>query len=133
MMCRISASLTVATILLGAVMAATSSLSAQDKVDITGTWVLDVKTTGGSGTPTLIFKQTGEKLSGTYDGQLGKNAAFTGTIKGRAIQFNFTGEVQGQSVEVVYQGTVDSSTTMKGTVDIGGGAATGSFTGKKSR
>lgn len=127
---RISASLTVATIFLGVVMGTASSTRAQDKVDVTGTWMFDVQTSGGSGTPTMTFKQDGEKLTGTYEGQLGK-ATLTGTVKGQNIQFNFTGEVQGEAVEVVYRGTVESATTIKGTVDIAGGAATGSFTAKK--
>jgi hypothetical protein len=126
----IGASASVAAALLLVASLAVSPVRAQAKVDVTGTWVFDVQTSGGSGTPTLTFKQDGEKLTGTYDGQLG-TANLTGTVKGQAIHFTFTGNVQGQSVDVVYQGTVDGATTMKGTVDIGGGAATGSFTAKK--
>jgi hypothetical protein len=103
---------------------------AQAKNDVTGTWIFDVQTSGGSGTPTMTFKQEGEKITGTYEGQLGKSN-LTGTVKGKDIRFTFTGDVQGQSVDVVYAGTIESNTAMKGTVDIGGGAASGTFTAKK--
>ncbi len=107
-----------------------SPARAQVKIDVSGTWVFDVQTSGGSGTPTMTFKQEGEKLTGTYEGQLGK-ANLAGTVKGQNIRFSFSGDVQGQSVDVVYDGTVDSNTAMKGSVDIAGGAASGTFTAKK--
>ncbi|MEZ5287506.1 MAG: hypothetical protein R2712_22435 [Vicinamibacterales bacterium] len=34
-------------------------------VNVTGTWVLDVQTSGGGGQPTLTLKQDGEKPTGT--------------------------------------------------------------------
>lgn len=104
--------------------------AAQAKVDVTGTWTFQVETSGGSGSPTLTFKQAGESLTGTYEGQLGK-APLKGTVKGQAISFNFTVDVQGQTADVVYEGTVASNTSMKGTVNIGGGAASGTFTATK--
>jgi hypothetical protein len=125
----IRTSLSVAAVSLVVLLSA-SSTPAQEKVNLTGTWIFDVQTTGGSGTPTVVLKQDGEKLTGSYDGQLGKTT-LAGSVTGQSMQFNFMGEVQGQRVEVVYQGTIESATAMKGTVDIGGGAATGSFTAKK--
>lgn len=105
------------------------SLVGQGKTDVTGTWAFQVDTSGGAGTPTITFKQDGEALTGTYEGQLGK-APLKGTVKGQAITFTFTADLQGQSAPVVYEGTV-SGTSMKGSVDIGGGAVTGTFTATK--
>jgi hypothetical protein len=99
------------------------------KVDVTGDWAFSVETGMGSGTPAITFKQDGEKLTGTYNGQLG-NTNFTGTVKGTAIEFSFTVDAQGQSVDVVYKGTVDG-TAMKGSVAMAGGQLSGTFTGKK--
>jgi hypothetical protein len=108
---------------------ADTPMAAQGKVDVTGKWVFDVTTSGGSGTPTMMFKQDGENLTGTYEGQLGK-ANLKGTVKGQAINFSFTVDVQGQVAEVTYDGRVEKD-SMKGTVDIGPGAASGSFTAKR--
>src|SRR5215213_5380983 len=96
--------------------------------DITGEWTFNVQTDQGSGTPTISFKQDGEKLTGKYVGQLG-NADLTGTLKGSAIHFTFTLDVQGQQAPVTYDGTVEKN-TMKGKLDIGG-MVNGTFTATK--
>ena len=99
-------------------------------VNVTGKWVFNVETSGGSGQPTVTFKQEGEKLTGHYSSQTLGEADFTGTVKGTAIQFTFNAEAQGQQIDVAYSGTVDGN-SMKGTVNMAGGQLTGSFTGKK--
>ena len=96
--------------------------------NITGEWAFTVQTDQGGGTPTISFKQDGEKLTGKYVGQLGA-ADLTGTIKGNDVKFAFTIDVQGQQAPVSYAGTVEKN-TMKGTLDIGG-MATGTFTATK--
>jgi len=96
--------------------------------DVTGEWAFEVQTDQGSGSPTITFKQGGEKLTGKYAGQLG-NADLTGTVKGNAIRFTFTVDAQGQQAPVTYEGTVEK-TTMKGKLDIGG-MVSGTFTAKK--
>lgn len=109
-------------------LVAVPALQAQ-KVDVTGDWTFNVETGMGSGTPAITFKQDGETITGTYNGQLG-NTNFKGTVKGTAIEFAFTVDAQGQSIDVVYKGTVDG-TSMKGDVSMAGGQLNGSFTGKK--
>jgi hypothetical protein len=96
--------------------------------NITGDWAFNVQTDQGGGTPTISFKQDGEKLTGKYVGQLG-NADLTGTLKGDAIHFTFTLDVQGQQAPVTYDGTVEKN-TMKGKMDIGG-MVNGTFTATK--
>ena len=96
--------------------------------NITGEWAFTVQTDQGGGTPSITFKQDGEKLTGKYTGQLGA-ADLTGTIKGNDVKFTFTIDVQGQQAPVSYAGTVEKN-TMKGTLDIGG-MATGTFTATK--
>lgn len=96
--------------------------------NVTGEWAFNVQTDQGGGTPTITFKQDGEKLTGKYAGQLGA-ADLTGTVKGNAIQFTFTLDVQGQQAPVTYDGTVEKN-TMKGKMDIGG-MVSGTFTATK--
>ena len=93
--------------------------------NITGEWAFNVTTDQGAGTPTITFKQDGEKLTGKYVGQLGA-ADLTGTVKGNAIHFAFTLDVQGQQAPVTYDGTIEKN-TMQGKLDIGG-MVTGTFT-----
>ena len=105
-----------------------SALVLAQGVNVTGEWAFNVTTDQGGGTPTITFKQDGEKLTGTYDGQLGK-ANLAGTVKGNAIQFSFTVDMQGQQAPVNYKGTVEKN-TMKGSLDIAG-MVNGTFTATK--
>lgn len=98
------------------------------QIDLTGTWGLEVVTPAGSGTPTVVLKQEGGKLTGQYSGQLGE-APVTGTIKGHEFSFSFTVTVEGNTGSVIYTGTAEGE-TMKGTVTLGE-MGEGTFTGKK--
>lgn len=112
------------------VLLALTTLPARaQKVDITGEWSFNVNTGAGSGSPTITFKQDGEKLTGTYNGTFG-TANFTGSVKGNAVEFEFTADAQGQTIDVAYKGTVEG-TSMKGTVNMAGGQLNGTFTGTK--
>jgi hypothetical protein len=97
-------------------------------VDVTGTWIFRVETSGGSGSPSFTFKQEGENLTGTYKGLFGE-APLTGTVKGNAISFSFKVSAQGIEGVVTYTGTVDGD-SMKGNVTLGD-VGEGTFTGKR--
>jgi len=86
--------------------------------DISGAWSFTVETEAGSGNPSFVFKQDGEKLTGTYSGLLGK-AELAGSVKGDKIEFEFEGSAQGQTVKCRYSGTIASPAQMKGTVQFG--------------
>jgi hypothetical protein len=111
-------------------LATAFAYAGQAKTDISGTWVFDVQTDAGSGTPTVTYKQDCEKLTGHYSSATLGEADLTGTVKGNEVNFNFNADLQGQSVPVSYKATIESPTAMKGTIDIGG-LAGGTFTGKK--
>lgn len=88
--------------------------------DISGTWQLTVETNQGTGNPTVVFQQQGEKLTGTFNSQIFGEAKITGSVKGNAIEFGFEGEAGGQQIKVNYQGTIESPTVMKGTAVYAG-------------
>ncbi len=99
------------------------------KVDVTGRWTFNVETSAGSGTPTMTFKQDGEKLTGHYSGQLGE-CDLTGSVKGVDISFSFTVDAQGTTIKATYSGTIDAKDSMKGKVELFG-LGDGTFTAKK--
>jgi hypothetical protein len=105
-------------------------VGAQSKVDVTGKWVFAVESAAGTGTPTVTFKQDGEKLSGHYSSQTLGEADFTGTVKGTAITFSFSVDAQGTALDVVYTGTIDGANAMKGKVVLGV-LGEGTWTGKR--
>jgi hypothetical protein len=108
---------------------ATSPAAPTGGFDISGNWIFSVETSVGSGTPAFTFKQSGEKLTGTYSGQLGQ-ANIAGTLKGSELSFSFTAEAGGQSAQVTYTGKVLANDKMQGTVSLGG-LGEGTWTGKR--
>jgi hypothetical protein len=110
--------------------AATAVQAAGSRVDVSGTWSFQVEVGGNSGTPTMTFKQDGEKLSGHYSGQLGE-APLTGTVKGTAIESAIDVSLEGNALHIVYSGTVEKD-SMKGTVNFGD-VGEGTFTAKRKQ
>ena len=97
--------------------------------DITGKWTFQVDTDAGSGSPTFVFKQTGEKLTGTYSGLFG-TADLTGTVKGDEIEFSFEAGTADQKAKIVYKRKIESAAKMAGSADLGG-LGSGTWTGTK--
>jgi len=104
------------------------SATAAWAADVTGTWLMTVETQAGSGNPTFVLKQEGEKVSGTYKGQLGE-APVTGTIKGNELAMSYKVSGQGMELEVKYTGTVDGN-KVAGKLSMGE-MGEGTFTGAK--
>ena len=95
-----------------------AAVAGQSPSNITGVWDFAVETAAGSGSPTFTFKQDGEKLTGTYKGQLGE-APLTGTVKGAEVKFSFKLNAQGQDLTITYTGKVEGKDSMKGTAAYG--------------
>jgi len=111
-------------------VSAVAIVSAQNKVDVSGTWTFSVQTDAGTGTPTVTLKQDGDKLTGHYSSATLGEADLTGTIKDKELKFSFSADAQGTSLTVTYAGTVEDKDSLKGTVDLGG-LASGTFTAKR--
>jgi hypothetical protein len=86
--------------------------------DISGKWIFSVDLdSGGHGDPTFVFKQEGEKLTGTYSGPLGEYKV-AGTVTGAKAVFGFDFTVDGQTGKVTYTGTIESPAKMTGAVEF---------------
>jgi len=107
--------------------AAVLTVAAQS-TNVTGNWKLTIETPNGPGSPSVVFKQDGEKLTGTYKGRFGESP-LEGTVKGKDIKFTVKVNAQGQELQIEYAGTVEGD-TMKGKVKFGE-YGEGSFSGKK--
>jgi hypothetical protein len=94
--------------------------------DLTGTWSADVVLDAGSGTATFVFKQEGEKLTGSYTGTFGKSQ-LSGSVKGNQVEWSFEVDQVGKAT---YTGTLDGATKMKGAV-VYGALGKGTFTAEK--
>jgi hypothetical protein len=103
-------------------------MQAARAADATGTWIMAVQTSAGSGSPTFTLVQKGDAISGTYQGQLGQ-APVTGTMSGNDMTLEFTIEAQGQVLTIKYTGKVDGK-SVSGNVALGA-FGSGTFTGTK--
>jgi hypothetical protein len=90
-------------------------------VNLTGTWGLQYMPSRGTGGPikmTFVFKQEGEKLSGTFSG-VGPvpSCPVIGAVKGNDVVFGWEmpGN-RGTTQTVAFKGTIESATKMTGTV-----------------
>jgi hypothetical protein len=89
--------------------------------NLSGTWLFSVDLDGGGhGDPTFIFKQDGDKLTGTYDGPLGHQDV-TGTVTGNKAVFGFQASEDGETVKATYTATIESHTKMSGTIEFSSG------------
>lgn len=105
-----------------------TALAADDEVDLTGTWAIEIEIAGQTGAPEFTLKQEGDKLSGKYKGQFGE-ADVTGKVKGKDVEVSF--ELEDGS-KVVYSGTIEEADLMKGKADYAG-QAEGTWTGKRKK
>ena len=98
--------------------------------DVTGTWYCTVELPAGSGSPTLVLKQEGEKITGTYSGTLGETTV-QGTVSGDKVEISFDTEAGGQKFKVTYNATLkNNDKEMEGRV-IYGDLGEGAFSARK--
>jgi hypothetical protein len=87
---------------------------------ITGKWAMTLEMPTGTATPSLELVQSGEKVSGSYQGRYGKFPV-TGSLKKNALVFSFTMNAEGQEVVMTFTGEVAADLlSMKGTADMPG-------------
>ena len=96
--------------------------------DVAGAWTFTEPPPTGTSTPAVRLKQDGETLTGHYSSENLGEADLTGTVSGSEITFTFSPDALGELVDVIYSGTVNEDSEISGTLDIGGGLLTGTFT-----
>ncbi len=95
--------------------------------DISGTWILKVKTDQGNGKPRFVLKQENDTLiTGSYKGDFGE-APVIGVVHGKAFAFKYTI----RAVTVNYIGTYENN-RMEGK-SVYGTLGEGHFTGKRKK
>ena len=110
-----------ALLLLVSVFAFTNIAAAQAMgPSISGEWDATMSTPGGARQFKIVFKQEGEKLSGTIKREAG-DTPLIGTIKGSAVQFSYTVDYNGNALTLTMTTKLDGN-SMKGTVSFGGQA-----------
>jgi hypothetical protein len=98
-------------------------LAADDPAKVAGTWKVSVSGGAGSAEQTIILKQDGNKITGTFKGPR-QSGPLEGTVEGNNISFHVA-----TRVPLDYQGTVDGD-SMKGTMT--GNGKTGDWTATRA-
>ena len=99
--------------------------------DLSGTWDFAVVTENGTGTPVIVIKQDGAKVTGTYEsGRFGVRA-ISGAVSGDTLRFVLAPASEG-GVALTYVGRILSADLVKGEVDFQG-MGSASFTGTRRR
>jgi hypothetical protein len=88
--------------------------------NVSGNWTMTLETPMGTANPSLVLKQDGEKITGSYTGRYG-TFALDGSIKERTIVFTFTMNAEGETVPMTFTGEVaaDGQTITKGKATLG--------------
>jgi hypothetical protein len=120
--------ITAITITVAAFLLATALTVGAQSTNVSGNWKLTFETPNGAANPSLVLKQEGEKLTGTYKGRFGE-FPLEGAIKGKEIKFTVKVNAQGQELLLEYAGTVEGD-AMKGKVKFGD-MGEADFSGKK--
>ena len=110
-------------LVLGLLCACPVAFGAADPAKVAGTWKVSVRGGAGSAEQTIVLKQDGNKITGTFKGPR-QSGALEGTVDGNTITFHVA-----TRVPLDYQGTVDGD-TMKGTMT--GNGKTGDWTATRA-
>ena len=114
----------IALALCAVVLAATAVLAA----GVAGTWNVDGDVVGNPVKFTTVWKQDGETLSGTATLD-GKETPVKGTVKDKAVSFEFDTDHEGTTYHLVFTGTLGDDGVLKGSIAVAG--VEGTFTATK--
>jgi hypothetical protein len=100
---------------------------------VAGTWNLSTNVQGNTGTPTCTLKQEAEKLTGTCTGPNDTQSEVTGEVNETKLTFRYNIEWEGTPLTLVFNATLESDTSMKGTIEVQPMGVPGEFTATKGK
>jgi hypothetical protein len=103
---------------------ATFALAQETPANVAGAWKISVTGETGNAEQTIVLKQDGNKITGTFKGPR-QSGPLEGTVDGKNISFHVS-----TRVPLDYKGTIDGD-TMKGTLT--GRGKTGDWTGTRAK
>jgi hypothetical protein len=103
-------------------------------VSVTGKWQTTLEMEVGTASVVLVFKQDGEKLTGTYTGRYGEYPLL-GKVADGKLEFVVTIIAEGTETKMYFEGAITNTpqgVLLKGSADLGGMGAAGWFAKKQS-
>jgi hypothetical protein len=99
---------------------------------MTGSWNVKDNIAGKASESVCTLTQKDKDFNGTCKGDQG-NVDITGRVDGKKVSWQLKSDYNGQTLTVIYTGTMDSTSTITGTIDVQPIGATGDFTAKKAK
>jgi hypothetical protein len=106
-------------------LAAFAVAGAASAADLSGTWAVKGDIAGNAVEPTCTFKQAGAALTGKCGAGDNAGDISNGAVSGKDVSWSW----EAGGFTLAFKGTADSDTSIKGSIDVGGG--TGTFTAAK--
>ena len=104
-------------------------------MDVTGTWTFSVDLNNGQhGDPVFVLKQTGGRVTGTYQGPFGKHEV-TGTVSDDTVTLEVSAAEGGRTLKLSYTGKIEGQEKMSGTMtrNISGQSTPGKWKATRSK
>jgi hypothetical protein len=99
--------------------------------DVSGVWKVDGLIADHPIAPTCTLKQTDKQISGSCQVDADHAPNVEGSVKEKQVTWKYDQEYEGTVYTLTYTGTLDSNTSIKGTVTADPSDTSGDFTAKK--
>lgn len=99
--------------------------------DFSGVWKVDGSVADNPVVATCTFKQTDNQISGSCKMDSDQALTVKGEVKDKQVTWKYDLEHEGTVYTLTYTGTMDSATSMKGTISVDPSDSEGDFTAKK--
>jgi hypothetical protein len=99
--------------------------------DFSGVWKVDGLIADHTIAATCTLNQTDKQISGSCQVDADRTLSVKGTVKEKEVTWKYDQEYEGTVYTLTYAGTLDSNTSIKGTVTADPSDTSGDFTAKK--
>jgi hypothetical protein len=99
--------------------------------DVSGVWAVNGSIADHPITPTCTLKQTDKQISGSCKVDADHVLSVEGSVKEKQVTWKYDQEYEGTVYTLTYIGSLDSDTSIKGTVTADPSDTSGDFTAKK--
>jgi hypothetical protein len=99
--------------------------------DVSGVWKVNGQIADHIITPTCTLKQADKEISGNCKVDADHTLDVKGSVNDKQVTWKYDQEYEGTVYTLTYAGTLDSDTSMKGTVTADPSDSSGDFTAKK--
>jgi hypothetical protein len=99
--------------------------------DLSGVWKIDGSVEGNAITSVCTLKQTDTHITGSCTGEDDKALDVKGDVTDKNVTWKYDLEYDGTVYTLTYKGTLDTNTSIKGSITVNPSDSQGEFTAQK--